>query len=72
MGLEVALLRRDGIEHARDAVGDIVSHDIFDEEGGQPDAYDRIDQVEPVDARDAEARGDQQFDLMDDEVEHPG
>ena len=72
VGLEVALLRRDGIEHARDAVGDVVSHDIFDEEGGQPHAYDRIDQVEPVDARDAEARGDQQFDLMDDEVEHPG
>ena len=48
MRLQLRLLRGDGVEHACDAVRDVVAHYIFYKEHRQPDADDREDEVEPV------------------------
>ena len=65
MNLDETLLARDGIEDLRDAMADVITNDIADEQARQEYAYDRIDQIEPVGARDGEMMGQQVLNLMD-------
>jgi hypothetical protein len=48
MGLDAALLAGDGKENLGNAMTNVVSHNIFDEEHRQPNADDGINEIEPV------------------------
>ena len=48
MRLDAALLAGDGKENLRNAMTNIVSDDVFNEEHRQPNADDGIDEIEPV------------------------
>ena len=72
MRLQPRPILADGIENARDAVGDIVLDNISHEERREIDAYDRINQIEPVIGGSIERTGQQRHDLVDDPVEGIG
>ena len=65
MGLDAALLACDGEENLRDAVADVVPHNILDEEHRQPNADNGIDEVEPVGSRHDELLRQEVFNLSD-------
>ena len=70
MRLQSRLVRRDGIKDSGDAVRDIILDDISDEQRRQVDTHDRIDQIKPVGACAIELACKQQYDLIDDPMEH--
>ena len=51
---DAALLAGNGKENLGDAVADVISYNITNEEHRQPNAHDGIDEVEPVGTRDGE------------------
>ena len=52
--LDAALLARNGEKNLGDTMPDVITDNIADEEHRQPNAHDRIDEVEPVGTRDGE------------------
>ena len=50
MGLDATLFASNGKENLRNAMTNIVSDDVFNEEHRQPNADDGIDEIEPVGA----------------------
>ena len=65
MGLDAALLAGDGKENLRNAMTNVVSDDVFNEEHRQPTADDGINEVEPVGAGLNELVRQQVFNLPD-------
>ena len=70
MAPQVRALGGNGIEHARDAVRDVVLHQVFHEQRRKPDAHHGKQKVEPVDARHVEPRREQQLYLVDKQMQH--
>ena len=54
MRLDAALLAGNGEKNLGDTMPDVITDNIADEEHRQPNAHDRIDEVEPVGTRDGE------------------
>ena len=65
MGLDATLFASNGKENLRNAMTNVVSHNIFDEEHRQPNADDGINEVEPVGAGLNELVRQQVFNLPD-------
>ena len=69
MLLDATLLACDGKQYLRDAMTDVVSYNVLDEEHRKPDAYDGIDKVEPVGTRLGELVRQQLFYLTDEPLQ---
>ena len=69
MLLDKALLACNGKENLGDAVADVVSYDILDEEHRQPNADDWIDEVQPVGSRIGELMRQQLLNLSDEPLQ---
>ena len=72
MRTDARLVGGDGIEDARDAMGNIVLDNVTHKEGGEIDTHHGIDQVEPVGPRLLERTGQEHHNLVDDPMQGEG